>query len=385
MDNHEQKIVNEINEAIQAIRDKTELLDQAKAAQETKQAEQKALIEKACAKIDELEIQLRQAASRAVSGVKEPSPEHKAYLNWMRTGERSELLKSGEKIDAKTMRISDATTGGYLASPEMGEGILKTIVEYSPIRSIANVKATSGESYKQRKRTGIPTGGRSGETETRVKTPGLAFGMEEIPNHEYYAFDDVARWNLEDSDFNLEAELYESFGEALGVLEGEDFVLGDAVKKPEGFMVNPDVGFVAGGHASNLTADGFFKLYFAPKSAYVPRSVFVMNRATMLAASILKDTTNNYLLRRLGDSPAWMILGQRVVEAKDMPAIASDSFPVAYGDFNRAYTIVDRTSLVTLRDPFTQAASGAVRFWIFKRTGGQVVLPEAIYKLKIAA
>ncbi len=385
LEEKEQKVLDEINAAIQAIRDQSKTLDASVKSQETKQAEQKTLIEQACRKIDEIEIAQKRAVAFA-SGEKTVSEEHKAYMDWLKTGKPSEKLRAGEKIESKVLIEGDLTTGGYLTSPEMDTGILKTVVEFSPIRELATVRPTSRESYKQRKRTGIPTGGRSGETETRVVTPGLVFGMEEIPTHEYYAFDDITRWNLADAEFDLETELNGSFGEALGVLEGYDFVTGNGVKRPEGFMVNASVGNVVSGDANLITGDSFFKLYFAPKTAYLPRSVYVMNRATMLAASLLKEsTTGNYLLRRLGDEPVWRILGQRIVEALDMPSIAANAYPVAFGDFAKAYTIVDRTGMVTLRDPFTQAASGAIRFWVFRRTGGQVVQAEAIYKLKISA
>jgi len=79
------------------------------------------------------------------------------------------------------------------------------------------------------------------------------------------------------------------------------------------------------------------------------------------------------------------ILGQPYVEATDMPSIAQNAFPVAYGDFRRAYMIVDRVSLAVLRDPFTQATTGNVRYIARRRVGGQVVLPEAINKLKVTA
>jgi HK97 family phage major capsid protein len=37
-----------------------------------------------------------------------------------------------------------------------------------------------------------------------------------------------------------------------------------------------------------------------------------------------------------------------------------------------------------LEDPYTQATSGKRRFVVFKRTGGQVVLAEALKKIKIS-
>ena len=37
------------------------------------------------------------------------------------------------------------------------------------------------------------------------------------------------------------------------------------------------------------------------------------------------------------------------------------------------------------RDPYTQATSGNIRFLMYRRIGGQVMLAEAIRKLKCAA
>ena len=47
--------------------------------------------------------------------------------------------------------------------------------------------------------------------------------------------------------------------------------------------------------------------------------------------------------------------------------------------------IVDRVSLAVLRDPFTQATTGNVRYIARRRVGGQVVQAEAIVKQNISA
>jgi HK97 family phage major capsid protein len=40
--------------------------------------------------------------------------------------------------------------------------------------------------------------------------------------------------------------------------------------------------------------------------------------------------------------------------------------------------VVDRVNLSVLRDPFTQAATGNVKYLARRRVGGQVILPEAL-------
>lgn len=79
------------------------------------------------------------------------------------------------------------------------------------------------------------------------------------------------------------------------------------------------------------------------------------------------------------------ILGRPYVDAPDMPDISGNAFPVIFGDFKRGYLIVDRTQISILRDPYSLSSSRQIKFVASKRVGGQVVLAEAIRKLKIAA
>jgi len=210
----------------------------------------------------------------------------------------------------------------------------------------------------------------------------MAFGKERIPVHEAAIYVDVSKWLLEDSDINFETFISQQFGERFGVLEGTAFVNGNTTTRPEGFMVNANVSNENSGDANNITADGLITLYYSPKTNYVRNGTFVMKRASMAYCSKLKDNDAQYLLRRLGESPVWTILGAPVVECIDMPTMANAAFPVAFGDFRRAYQIVDRIGLSILRDPFTQATTNSVRFHARKRVGGKVVQPEAIYKMK---
>ena len=76
------------------------------------------------------------------------------------------------------------------------------------------------------------------------------------------------------------------------------------------------------------------------------------------------------------------ILGSPYVEVPDMPDEGANATSIVFGDVRRAYTITDRIQLSVLRDPFTQATAGNIRFIARRRVGGQVVLAEAIAKLK---
>ncbi len=78
-----------------------------------------------------------------------------------------------------------------------------------------------------------------------------------------------------------------------------------------------------------------------------------------------------------------MLLGYPVIEAEGMPDIAADSLSIAFGNFQRGYTIVDRIGPRLLRDPYS--SKPLVLFYVTKRVGGAVVNSQAIKLMKFSA
>ena len=287
--------------------------------------------------------------------------------------------------EKKALTVSNDSTGGYLAPPEYVRELLKTITEISPIRTIARVRSTGARSIQIPKRDGQFSAQWVSESGTRSETTGYSVGLEELPAHEMYALVDISEQDLEDTVFDLEAEMQSEFAEQFAKAEGTAFVSGDSVGKPHGFMDHSGVGHVNSGTADAVTADGLISLVHNIKSDYTRNGTFVFNRATLASIRKLKDTAGQYVFQTgmmLGGNMVNTILGHPYVEATDMPSEAANAFPVAFGDFRRAYMIVDRVNLAVLRDPFTQATTGNVRYIARKRVGGQVVQKEAINKLK---
>lgn len=294
---------------------------------------------------------------------------------------------SDAEAEMKAMAVANDTTGGYLAPSEYVREIIKTVTEMSPVRQLVRVRATGAKSLVIPKRTGTFAARRTGESESRVPADGMKYGALEIPAPEMYAIIDISNQNLEDSVFDLEAELTTEATEQFAVREGLEFVEGTgASNEMQGFLVNADVGTINSGHATKITADGVFALKYGIKTAYARNGVFVLNRTSLGAVRRLKTGDGQYLWQPgIAQGRPNAIDGDPYVEVPDMPNEGAGAKPVAYGDFRRAYTLVDRLAMSLLRDPFTQAAEGAVRFHFRRRTGGQVVLPEAIKTLTCAA
>lgn len=331
-----------------------------------------------------------------------PSEHRQAYLKALRHGpssldetERSFLKATDGHFDIKAaMVFSDDTSGGFLAEDDVVKEIIKGVVEYSPIRELANVRTTTRNSVKAPKRTAVAGAVWAGEVDTRSETTNPAFGKEELNTKELSAMADISLQDLEDAGVDLEAMVYGEFSEQFGVAEGTAFVAGDGVDgKPEGFLTAADTGYLGANGVETITSatndalvgDDYISLYYGLKEAYARNATWVQRRATTAVARKLKDVTSGQYIWQPGLAtlaPA-TILGQPYVEAIDMPAIANGALAVAFGDWKKAYWIVDRIQIDTLRDPYTQRGAGYVRFWARKRVGGQVVLPEALKLLEI--
>jgi HK97 family phage major capsid protein len=76
-------------------------------------------------------------------------------------------------------------------------------------------------------------------------------------------------------------------------------------------------------------------------------------------------------------------MGFGITEAEDMPAVAANAFPLAFGDFREGYLIADRVGMRITRDEIT--TPGFVKFYVRKRVGGKLRNTQSIKLLKVAA
>lgn len=109
-----------------------------------------------------------------------------------------------------------------------------------------------------------------------------------------------------------------------------------------------------------------------------------MNRNTIAAVRKLKDADGNPIWQpSLQAGQPSKLLDYPVIEIAEMPDVAANALPIAFGDFKRGYMILDRKGVSVLRDPYSKKPF--VQFYTTKRVGGGVNNPEAMRLLKIAA
>lgn len=304
-----------------------------------------------------------------------------AFFDLCRVG--TDRMKPERK---NVLTVSDDTGGGYLAPSEYVKEIIKAVVEFSPMRPLVRLMTTSAKSVQLPRRTGVFTAVWTGEVATRSETTGLAYGLEDCPVQEMTAEVYASMANLEDSAFNLENEFNMEFSEQFGVAEGLSIVSGNGVKQPEGFLTASGTNAINSLAATDITADGVIDLKYSLKTAYAKNATFVLNRKSLRSIRKLKDGEGNWLwMPGLAAGRPNSIDGDPYVEVPDMANPAASAKVMAFGDWKRAYTLVDRLAISVVRDPFTRASSGQIKFVARRRVGGQVTLAEAISVMTCSA
>lgn len=322
--------------------------------------------------------------------------EHKqAFRTFLRKGDSNGL----SALEKKVFNRGSDVDGGYLIDGEMDTEITRVAGTISTIRTLADVRTIGKESLSSRTKTSGTAARWVGEGEAGGETTNAKYAKIEIVAEEM----EIEPWAynsaLEDSDFNIEADIMTEAGIGFGEGEGSAFVTGNGVKKPRGFLTYNVVanasyawgstGYIASGGAGAFAAsnpgDNIIDLLHSLKSQYRNGAVLVMADTTLAAVRKIKDGSGNFYLFNPDPTGefAGLVLGKPVVIDDNMPIIAANSYSIAFANWQRAYRIVDRRGITLIRDNITE--KGTTKFNMRKRVGGGIKNFEAIKLMKFAA
>lgn len=322
-------------------------------------------------RLDKLEAKAQRLGAPAIV---EGATEKKAFVEYLQTG-----------VDGQKALTTASDTANHILVPEQIEAeFVRNLVEFSPIRQIADVRTTSAAKVILPKRTGVTNAAWVGETTTRTGSQ-PTFGQHDVDMKEIATFVDVSLQVAEDS-ANVLSEVNLALAEDFGQKESLAFVNGSLATEPSGFMVNAEIETTDNGHAADLNPDALIAMMYALPATYRQAGTWVMNGSTLAAIRTLKDGHGNYLWQpsyQVGQPET--ILGRPVIEAVDMADAEEDAEPIIFGDFKRGYRIYDRLSLAVLADPYSVRVDGMMRYHARRRVGADVVRPTAFRKLVMAA
>lgn len=333
------------------------------------------------ARMDKLEAKANRplaANNNHPAGHNDNTP-RKAFGDFLRTGYQD--APDGVK---KALTVASDAPGYILAPEETSSEFIRNLVEFSPVRGIADVRSTGSHTVILPKRLTVTNAKWKGEAvASEASEPTfdqMEFSVKEMTTHV-----DVGNWLIEDASHDVEAEIRLALAEDFGAKEGLAFINGSAAVEPKGFMQEAAITNSLNGHATNLSADALISLMYSLPGVYRNRGTWAMNGTTLAAIRKLKDGNGNYLWQpsyQAGQPET--ILGRPVVELLDMPDVAANAFPIIFGDFKAGYRIYDRIELQVRPNPYLLATEGMIRFHARRRVGAGVVRPDVFRKLKMA-
>ncbi|EIJ1048951.1 phage major capsid protein [Escherichia coli] len=338
-----------------------------------------------------LEEELKQVKRPVGGSQSKAASEHKtAFIGFMRKGKDDGL----RELERKALQVGVDEDGGYAVPEELDRTILNLLKDEVVMRQEATTITVGGANYKKLVNLGGTASGWVGETDARPETDASKLGQIEPFMGEIYGNPQATQTMLDDAFFNVEDWINSELAIEFAEQEEIAFTSGNGTKKPKGFLayastLDPDktrafgtLQHILSGAAAGVTADAIIKLVYTLRKVHRNGAKFMMNNNSLFAIRILKDSEGNYLWRpglELGQPSS--LAGYGVAENEQMPDIAADAKAIAFGNFKRGYTIVDRIGTRILRDPYTKKPF--VGFYTTKRTGGMLVDSQAIKLLQI--
>ncbi len=335
----------------------------------------------------------RPPLGRDKPGSAQPSEHKSAFDDYVRRGDERAL----NQMEAKAFSVGTPSDGGYLVPSEMETEIGKRMSQLSPIRAISTVRQISAGVLKKPFATSGFAAGWSAETAARTQSATPVLAELQFPAMELYAMPAATVSLLDDAAVDMDQWIAAEVEAVFAEQEGTAFITGDGVNKPKGFLSYTNVaeaswswgnlGYIATGVAGALPAsnpsDVLIDTMYALKAGYRQNGSWVMNRKSQAVVRKLKDAQGNYLWQPPATAGAQaQLMGFPLVEAEDMPDIAASATPIAFGNFQRGYLVVDRVGVRILRDPYS--AKPYVLFYTTKRVGGGVQDFNAIKLLKFS-
>jgi len=307
----------------------------------------------------------------------------------------------GDVTEMKTMSVGSDPDGGYLVLPQRSATMTQRLFATSPIRRLARiVPIETGDAFEEPVDIDEAQAVWVAEQAARNETASPQLKMLRIELHEVYANPKATQKLLDTASFDVGSWLDGKISDRFSRTDAAAFINGTGVGQPRGLLTHTaaltddftrawgQLQYVKTGNASAFPgsnpADVLKSQLWSLRAPYRTGANWLMNSNTAGVIDKFKDGQGNYIWRdgmTAGAPPS--LLGYPVEFDENMPDIGADEFPIAFGNFNLGYTIIEKPGLKMLRDPYTQKPY--VLFYAYRRVGGDVSNFDAIKLLKCEA
>ena len=348
------------------------------------------------AKQDAFELKAQRPSANNSSD-SDQTPEQRAKLETFEQFIRGGMA-SLNADQQRSLASAPDTAGGYTIPIDFERQILMNEYNAAELRGICRVSTTSRDTViTSILSQPIMSWGTKG---IEVTAQDINAGNRELKIRQLVGLAIIADDTLDDSEANIWNELYAGFSQSQAEEEDRGIIIGDNIAEMEGILTNTAVtdNFtltgVSGGYqdADNNGLNAFTRALYKVKKTYRQNGHWAFASRTEAEVRTFVDKNGNQQWQpRVTDKTPDMFLGYPIVNPEAMPTNAADDsladglITALFGDFNRGYSVKDRTGLSVKRLDEKYAEYLSTGFLVTKRVGGKVMMPEAFSCLKIGA
>jgi len=280
---------------------------------------------------------------------------------------------------------------GFIMAPEQSNEILSCLVDVTDITGLMRNMTISGPSIR------FPVDNElwdvaawACESSCFANNPtqqiGSGLGELEIKPESLRYIVCATRELLDDASTNIEAWMIDKVNRAFRHQINAAILIGDGFGKPIGIL-NPAAGIPIM-DTSNATPPGFFtwqdliQLKWSIPISLNGNGAYLMNQHTFGLILTMSDANGRPIILNNPTEAGQMIMnGTRVVIVQQMPEVETGHTPIAYGNWNRVYMIVNRKNVTMQQDPYS--AGFCILYKFEARIGGGIICPNAARLLRI--
>jgi HK97 family phage major capsid protein len=261
------------------------------------------------------------------------------------TPEQRSLLNAGYRAEERIQLGGTNAAGGFTVPRELQNEIIKRLLDWGPMYdpTVTREIVTSGGNpldYVTNDDTAQSGAALAeGADPLNDNSGDVVFGQRTLGAFTYATpWVQLSLELIQDSAFNMEAELSDLLGVRLGRLGNRFLTIGTGTGQPQGVVTGSTQGLIAAS-ATAIAADELIQLQHSVNAAYrrSPFCRWMFADTTMSVIRRLKDGQGNYLWQ-MGDVRVGQpdqILGKPYSINDDVPAIATGNRTVLFGDFSR--------------------------------------------------
>jgi HK97 family phage major capsid protein len=319
--------------------------------------------------------------------------------------QQRDMLRS-KAIEAKvdTVTIGTSLLGGAAVPKIISDQVDKLILKLSDIVDAVTPKTVGSSDYNRVLTISGQAGGWSSETGSRSQGNAPNLRNCKPTWGELYAYIYATNWSLQDMFFDVQQWLVQDVADSHAKLLSTAILSGSGSSQPTGITNSAPTAvadyaspmraaavFEFVSHSgtdvsspTKLTLDLLLAGVYKLNKGYRSNAKFAMNSVTQGIARRLKDTTNQYLWQpSVQAGQPDLLFGYPVLTWEDLAdGNTSDGIVAAFGDFARAYELVNRGELQIIVENVT--TPGQTKFYVNRRWGGIPYNNDALKMIKNA-